>query len=83
MSTNVITSTDLRDNLADALDSVTKTKVLIVKRRGKSEKAIVDIDMFEDLLASSNKQYLKSIKKARQEAKKGELFTFDEVFGNL
>lgn len=80
MSIKTISSTKLRNNLADALDSLSIGDVLVVNRRGKTEKAIIDLDMLEDLLAASNPEYLKSIKKARES---DEMFTHEEVFGNL
>ena len=42
-----------------------------------------DIDLLEDLEALSSPKYLKSIKKARQDYKKGRVFTHEEVFGEL
>lgn len=83
MSASTITATRLRNNLAQALDSISTDKVLIVTRRGKKEKAIVDLDKLEDLLAVSNPKYLASIKKAREEYKRGEIYSLDEAFGNL
>ena len=78
MSTKTISASKLRNNLADALDS--DTDILVVTRRGKTEKAIIDLDKLEDLLAASDPKYLKSIKDAR--ASTG-YFTHEEVFGDL
>ena len=80
MSTKTISVSKLRDNLADALDSVSENEVLIVTRRGKKEKAIVDLDKLEDLLAANNPKYLKSIEEARNS---DEYFSHEEVFGDL
>lgn len=80
MGTNTISTTDLRDNMADALDTVSGDSVLVVTRRGKPEKAIVDLDMLEDLLAAQNPDYLTVIKKARESK---ELFSHNDVFGDL
>ena len=52
-------------------------------RRGKKERAIVDLDKLEDLLAASDPKYLESIAEAREQIKKGEVYSFEEVFGNL
>lgn len=80
----IINTTTLRNNLSDALDKiVSDKKYLLVSRRGEIESALVDIELFEDLLAAANKDYLKSIKKARQEYQKGEIFTHEEVFGQV
>ena len=81
---NIVSSTVLRNNLSDTLQEVEKKKeYLLIAKKGQISSALVNIDLFEDLLALSNKKYLASIKKAREEIKKGESFTFEEVFGEL
>jgi len=80
---NVITSTTLRNNLADALTAVVDKKYLLVARRGKITSALVSVDLLEDLLALANKKYLASIKKAREEYGKGQVFTHEQVFGEV
>jgi PHD/YefM family antitoxin component YafN of YafNO toxin-antitoxin module len=80
MGTKTISASDLRSNLADSLDTITKDDVLIVTRRGKKERAIIDLDKLEDLLAANDPEYLKSIKQARESK---EYFSHEEVFGAL
>jgi prevent-host-death family protein len=80
MTTKTIDATDLRNNMSDALDTVKAGEMLIVKRRGKDEVAIIDIDLFEDYLAAQDPEYLKSIAEARASK---ERFTPEEVFGEL
>lgn len=80
MSTKTISASDLRSNLSDALEAVNKDEILIVTRRGKKERAIVDLDKLEDLLAASDPEYLQTIRDAR---KSQEYFSHDEVFGDL
>jgi len=81
---NVINTTVLRNSLADAIKEVAKKKdYLLVAKRGKITSALVDIELFEDLLALSSKKYLASIKKAREEYEKGDIFTHQEVFGEI
>lgn len=81
---NVITTTILRNNLADSLKEVSSKKdYLLVAKKGKIMSALVNIDLFEDLLALTNKNYVVSIKKARSEYKKGNFLTHDQVFGSL
>jgi hypothetical protein len=58
-----------------------KKDYLLLVKKGKITSALVNIDLFEDLLALSNKHYLKSIQKARKEYKAGDIFTHDQVFG--
>lgn len=80
MSTKTISASDLRSNLADTLEAINKDDVLIVTRRGKKERAIVDLDKLEDLLAASNPDYLQKIREARESK---EYFSHEEVFGDL
>jgi PHD/YefM family antitoxin component YafN of YafNO toxin-antitoxin module len=41
---------------------------------------IFDIDEFEDRLELNNPKYLESIKEARDQVKRGEVYGFGEVF---
>ena len=79
-----INATTLRNNFASAMEKITSSNdFMLVTNRGEVISALVDIDLFEDLLEVSNKEYLNSIKKAREEIKRGEVFTHEEVFGKL
>ncbi len=80
---NIINSTNLRNNLADALKTVKKGKYLLISQKGTIKKAIIDIEELEDLLSLYNEEYVKSIKKARADVKAGRVYTFEEVFGNI
>jgi PHD/YefM family antitoxin component YafN of YafNO toxin-antitoxin module len=80
MGTKTLTASKLRDNMADALDAVSKNEILIVTRRGKKETAIIDLDKLEDLLAATDPSYLKTIQAARTSK---EYFSHEEVFGDL
>jgi len=81
---NIITTTILRNNLADTLKEITKKRdYLLVAKKNQIKAALVNIDLFEDLLALTNKKYLKSIKKARKEYESGDFFTHNQVFGNI
>ena len=80
MSAKTISVSDLRNGLADALDAVNSNDILIVTRRGKKERAIIDLDKLEDLLAASDPAYLQSIQEARESK---EYLSHDDVFGNL
>ncbi len=79
----IINSTNLRNNLADTLKKIKNDKYILVSHRGRIKTAIVDIDMLEDILELSDSKYLKSIKESREQYKRGEYYTFEEVFGNI
>ncbi len=79
-----VQATTLRNHLADALDEVeAKEKFLLIERSNEIVSALVDIDFFEELLAKTSKEYLQSIREARQQYKQGKIFTHAEVFGKL
>ena len=81
MSTKTIDASDMRKNLSQALDAVRDQKnIILVKRRGKVESALIDIDSLEDMLAIQNSEYVKSIAEARANKK---TYTPEEVFGDL
>jgi len=80
MGTKTISVSDLRSGLADTLDAVNPDEIIIVTRRGKKERAIIDLDKLEDLLAASNPAYLQKVKAARSSQ---EYLNHDEVFGNI
>ena len=78
--TTTITSARLRENMAEALNSVSAGDVVIVKRRGKPDVALVDTDLLEDFLTSQNTRLIKKIGRARRETKG---YSFEEVFGDI
>jgi PHD/YefM family antitoxin component YafN of YafNO toxin-antitoxin module len=79
-----ITTSRLRENLADAIDAVEKKeKYLLVTRSGEAKAALVNLDYFEDLLALNSPKYLASIREAREQYKRGEVYTHEEVFGEV
>jgi len=80
MGTKTLTVSELRENLADALDAIHNDEILIVTRRGKKERAIIDLDRLEDMLAVSDPAYLKTIREARNSK---DYFSHDEVFGDI
>ncbi len=81
---NIITTSILRNHLADSLNEVSgKRDYLLLTRKGRITSALVNIDLFEDLMALKDKKYVDSIRKARAEYRSGEYFTHDDVFGDL
>ena len=84
MSTKTIDTTDLRNNLSATIKAVGKDDIVFIKSRGKlTGKVIIDDDLLEDLLLLNDSEYIASISKARYEIKKGDVYTFDEVFGDV
>jgi len=84
MGTKTIDASTLRNNLSTTLKSLAKDDILFIKNRGKlTGKVIIDDEILEDLLLLQDEEYLKGIAKAREEAKNGEVYTFDEVFGDV
>lgn len=79
-----IETTKLRNNLAAAIKEVNKNKdFLIITRKGEPVAGIVDLDLLEDIEAVNSKNFIKSVKDAREQLKKGEFYTHEEVFGDL
>jgi len=80
----IVKATTLRDHLADVLKEISKGKdYFIVTKKGRPVSALVNLDFFEDLLAATNPEYLKSIKEARADYKAGRIFSHEEIFGEL
>jgi len=80
----IVNATVLRNNLADSLKEVSTNKeYLLVAKKGKITSALVNIDLFEDLLALANKDYVESVKKARREYEKGDVLNHQQVFGEI
>ena len=84
MGNKIISSTRLRDHLSDVMKEAEKKKsFFIITKKGTPKSALVDIDLFEDLLSLTDKKFLKSIEEAREQVKRGEVYAFEEVFGDL
>lgn len=84
MSTKTIDTTDLRNNLSATIKALGKNDILFIKSRGKlTGKVIIDDDILEDILLLQDTDYLKSVASAREEIKRGDTYTFDEVFGDV
>lgn len=80
----VISSTILRQQFADSVKTISQEKgFMLVSNNRKITSALVDIDLFEDLLEATDKKFAKSIQAAREEYERGEVFTHEELFGEL
>jgi PHD/YefM family antitoxin component YafN of YafNO toxin-antitoxin module len=81
MTTKTIDASTMRKNQSEVLDSVRDDKdIILVRRHGHVESALVDIDTLEDLLAVQDPKYLKSIAEARSSK---EWYSPEEVFGDI
>lgn len=69
-----------RAHFAEALASATSGGVVLVQRRGMPDAAIVDAELLEDFMAATNPRIIKKVAAAR--ARK-ELYSAEEVFGDL
>lgn len=79
-----IRASTLRSDFKDALDHIKKTKQpLIITERGTPTSVLITIDEYEDQLASYDATLAAEVKNARGEYKRGEVFTFDDVFGKV
>lgn len=84
MSTKTIDTTDLRNNLSATIRALGKDDILFIKSRGKlTGKAIIDDELLEDLLLLKDEKYLADIARSRDEIKRSDIYTFDEVFGDV
>jgi len=78
-----VRSTTLRENLAEILESLKRGEKYLVTKHGQPIGGIVDPSLFEDILALSSPSYLKSIKESRDQYKKGQYYTLEEVIKDL
>lgn len=79
-----IETSKLRNNLASAIAEVNKKKdFMVITRKGEPVAGIVDLDLLEDIEALKSKAFIESIKEAREQIKKGEFYTHEEVFGDF
>ena len=82
--TKVVDSSTLRSHLADVLEEVSKRReYVLVTKRDQPVSALVNLDLFEDLLALTSLPFRKSIQEARKDYRKGRIFTHKDVFGDI
>ena len=60
MSIETISATNLRNKLGNKLKSLKKDDILIITRRGKGEKAVVDLELLKGLLDDKQRKELDS-----------------------
>ncbi len=80
METNMA---NLRANLADALDHAAGGDIVVVKRRGKPDAALINSSMLEDFIAAGNPRIVKKVAKARAEVKGGKTVPFEDIYHDI
>ena len=80
METNMA---NLRSNLADALEHAAGGDIVVVKRRGKRDTALIDSELLEDFLAATNPRITKKIAQARAEVATGKTTSFEDVLQDI
>lgn len=58
-------------------------KPLVITERDIPSAVLIDIDEYEDLLSGKDKEFVASIKRARAEYKKGQVFDMTDVFADV
>jgi len=76
MTYTTTTMSEARANFAELLDNAAE-QITVIKRRGKKDVAIFDIDLIEDYLASQNPRIIKKIADSR---KSNKLIELDDLF---
>lgn len=79
-----IQASELRSSFKSALSHVKKSKKpLIITERGIPTSVLVSIDEYEDYLSTQDSEFVASIKSARTDLKKGKVYNFTDVFGEI
>lgn len=74
---------NLRSHLADALEQAAGGDIVLVKRRGKRDTALIDSELLEDFLAATNPRILKKVAQARKDVATGRIVAFDDVLQDI
>ena len=74
---------NLRSHLADALEQVAGGDIVLVKRRGKRDAALIDSEFLEDFLAATNPRVIKKVAQARKDIAAGKIVAFEDVLQDI
>lgn len=80
MSIQTTSMSKARAHFAETLETATNGEVILVKRRGKPDAAIVDAELLEDYLAAINPRIINKVQLARKEK---EVVSFEEAFAGI
>ena len=67
MTIQTTTMASARANFAESLDAASNGEVVLIQRRGKPDTAIVDAELLEDFLSTTNPRIISKIKSSRSE----------------
>ncbi|PSO43047.1 hypothetical protein BRC19_03290 [Candidatus Saccharibacteria bacterium QS_5_54_17] len=56
MSTKTIKASELRNHFGKELQSLTKDDILIITKRGKGDKAVIDLELLKKLIDEDRRQ---------------------------
>ncbi len=82
------TATQARNQFFELLDKVSSDPSFqpVISHHGKPTAILANIEEWESLMETvsiaANPQLVESLKNAREDIKKGEILTYDEVFGH-
>jgi PHD/YefM family antitoxin component YafN of YafNO toxin-antitoxin module len=83
MNAQLITTTDLRDNLSDTLDDVnSRNMTYLIVRRGEVEGGFVSkkyLDEFEDFMSAKNPKILRELAQSHRDIKAGSTISFVDL----
>jgi PHD/YefM family antitoxin component YafN of YafNO toxin-antitoxin module len=80
MTATTLNMSDLRSNLASALDQASEGDVVVVKRRGRRDTSLIDSEYLEDLIAANNPRLTKIVSEARADKN---THSFNEIFADV
>lgn len=80
METNMA---NLRSHLADALEHAAGGDIVLVRRRGKRDTALIDSELLEDFLAATNPRVVKKVAQARKDIATGKTVAFEDVLEDI
>lgn len=83
MSVTETNMASLRSHLADALEQAAGGDIVLVKRRGKRDTALIDSELLEDFLAATNPRVIKKVAQARKDITTGKIVAFEDVLHDI
>jgi hypothetical protein len=79
MITKTLNLTQFRGSIFDYFNGKDDSSVVIITKRGQSKKALINLDLLEDLLESGEPKLYAELLRAKKE----ETLTHQDVFGDI